>query len=329
MPNKIQYKTTTPSGSLRKGNMALGVDPNVVLGPTSTTGFYAGVTPPNGGYTIYQNKASGGPSIYCPTSDAQLITYTNTQVAGTVGSPASYTTAAQCLDYYAGQTDKICVNFDYEGIVTSGSIVNIDAGFTTSYPKSGTTIYDLSGNTYNGALTNGPTFDSSNSGSIVFSAPSDQYININSGASILSNVSYTKIAWFNCSNFVSYNNNIISGGNTGQHAFWLYNSNKLNAGHNSVWNLVVGTTTLSLNTWYCGAVTFNTTNGWKLYLNGVQEATSANTTTFTGTGDIQIARYQGGNNFNGKIAIAQVYNRVLSAAEILQNYNAQKGRFGL
>ena len=85
--------------------------------------------------------------------------------------------------------------------------------------------------------------------------------------------------------------------------------------------ILTSDSTLSLNTWYCGAVTFNTTNGWKLYLNGVQEATSANTTTFTGTGDIQIARYQGGNNFNGKIAIAQIYNRVLSASEILQNYN--------
>ena len=265
-----------------KGNMAIGVDPSVALGPTSVTGFYAGITPPSGGYTIYQNKMAGGPSIYVVNNDTELINYTNTQVAGDTANPANYTTAAQCLDYYAGQTDKICVNFNYEGIVTDGLLVNIDAGFTTSYPKTGNPIYDLSGNGNDGLLTNGPTFNSSNSGSIVFSAPSDQYINVSDGFSILSNVSYTKIAWFNCSNFASYNNNIISGGNTGQHAFWLYNSNKLNAGHNSVWNLVVSTTTLSLNTWYCGAVTFDTTNGWKLYLNGVQEATNANTTTFTG-----------------------------------------------
>ena len=89
----------------------------------------------------------------------------------------------------------------------------------------------------------------------------------------------------------------------------------------------MSTTTLSLNTWYCGAVTFNTTNGWRLYLNGTQEATSVSTTAFTGTGDIQLGRYQTGNNYTGRIAIAQVYNRVLSGAEILQNYNAQKSRF--
>ena len=144
----------------------------------------------------------------------------------------------------------------------------------------------------------------------------------------MSNVNYTKIAWFYVTNFGTANN-IISGGNTGLHAFWLFSSNKLNAGHNGFWNTVVSTTTLSLNTWYCGAVTFNTTSGWKLYLNGTQEATSSSTTTFTGTGDIQIGRYQTGNNYTGRIAIAQVYNRVLSGAEILQNYNAQKSRFGL
>lgn len=327
MLNPVKYSTTTPSGSLRKGNMAVGVDPSVALGPTSTTGFYAGIVPPNGGYTIYQNKVAQGPSIYTVDNDSQLITYTNTQVAGTVGSPTNYTTAAQCLNYYSSQTDKICTNFNYEGIVTSGSLVFIDAGYTVSYPKSGTTIYDLSGNTYNGALTGGPTFNSANSGSIVFDG-ADDYIDINSGASLLSNVNYTKIAWFYVTNFGT-SNNIISGGNTGQHAFWLFASNKLNAGHNGNWSTVVSTTTLSLNTWYCGAVTFSTTSGWKLYLNGVQESTSASTTTFTGTGDIQIARYQTGNNYTGRIAIAQVYNRVLSASEILTNYNAQKSRFGL
>ena len=327
MPNKIQYKTTTPSGSLRKGNMAIGVDPNIILGPTSVTGFYAGITPPNGGYTIYQNKASQGPSIYVVNNNTELVTYTNTQVAGTAGSPTSYTTAAQCLDYYASQTDKICTNFDYEGIVTNGLLLNVDAGFVTSYPTTGTTWYDLSGNGYNGALTSGPTFNSSNSGSIVFDG-NDDYINISSGASLLSNVNYTKIAWFYITNLVT-SNNIISGGNTGQHAFWTAGTNKLNAGHNGNWTTVTSTTTLVINTWYCGAVTFDTTNGWKLYVNGVQEDTDSNTTTFTGTGDIQIGRYQLGNNYTGRIAIAQIYNRVLSATEILQNYNAQKGRFGL
>ena len=48
----------------------------------------------------------------------------------------------------------ICVNFNYEGIVTDGLLVNIDAGFTTSYPRSGNPIYDLSGNGNDGEINN-------------------------------------------------------------------------------------------------------------------------------------------------------------------------------
>ena len=325
MPNSIKYSTgATPTGCLRKGNMLIG-NGTADYG----TSFWTGITPSAGGYTIYQNKAANGPSIYCPASDAQLITMTNTQVAGSVASPATYTTAAQCMAYYAGQSDKIIVNRDYEGIAVPDMLVNLDAGFTASYPISGTTIYDLSGNAYDGVLTNGPTFTAGNGGYLTFNPASDQYINVNSASSILSTTAYTKIIWFYPTNFVSYNNNLISGGNTGQHAFWLFNSNKLNAGHNGAWNTVVGATALSLNTWYCGAVTFSTSTGWVIYLNGSQDGTSADKTTFTGTGDIQIARYQGGNNFAGRVAIAQIYNRALTSAEILQNFNAQKARFGL
>lgn len=317
MPNVFKYTTgATPTNTLKKGNFYIG---NNVADYGST--FYTGISPASGGYTIYQNKIDNGPSIYVAANDTELISFTN-HIAG-----ASYTTTTECFNYFAGQSDKMVVQRDYEGIVSNGLMLNLDAGYLPSYPQNGTSWYDISLSGNNSVLTNGPTFNTSNGGSIVFDG-SDDYVNVNSGASLLSSVNYTKIAWFYVTNFGTANN-IISGGNTGLHAFWLFASNKLNAGHNGFWNTVVSTTTLSLNTWYCGAVTFNTTSGWKLYLNGTQEATSSSTTTFTGTGDIQIGRYQTGNNYTGRIAIAQVYNRVLSGAEILQNYNAQKSRFGL
>jgi hypothetical protein len=82
--------------------------------------------------------------------------------------------------------------------------------------------------------------------------------------------------------------------------------------------------------WWCGAVTFNTTTGWKLYLNGQLVDTDPSTTTFAGGNVVRIAAFQvGGNLFNGKIATAHIYNRVLSDDEIAQNYNATKSRFGL
>jgi hypothetical protein len=87
---------------------------------------------------------------------------------------------------------------------------------------------------------------------------------------------------------------------------------------------------MSLNRWYFGAVTFNTTSGWVLYLNGIQENASVDTTTFTGNQEILIGAYStGGNVFTGRIATTLVYNRALTAAEILQNYNDTKTRFGI
>ena len=221
------------------------------------------------------------------------------------------------------------MSFHYSpNLVTNGLVLCYDPANTKSFVSGSTTLFDLTSSKDDGSLINGPTFNSENGGSIVFDGVND-YVGINSNANILSNTTYTKIAWFYVTSFAT-DNNIISAGSSGQHAFWLFTSNKLNAGHNGNWNTVVSTTTLSLNRWYYGAVTFNTTTGWVLYLNGIQEATSASTTTFIGSGTLSIGSYQNvGNYFTGRIANSLVYNRVLSAVEILQNYNAVKSRFGL
>jgi hypothetical protein len=73
-------------------------------------------------------------------------------------------------------TDKLATNFDYENIVTDGLVLNLDAGFVGSYPTTASTWYDISGNDKNSTLTNGPTFNSANSGSIVFDGV-DDYVN--------------------------------------------------------------------------------------------------------------------------------------------------------
>ena len=77
MPNAIKYNVSTETLALKKGNFWIGTG-DVGKGPTSSTGFYNGLTPPTGGYTIYLNKASGGPSIYTVNTEAQLTGLTNT-----------------------------------------------------------------------------------------------------------------------------------------------------------------------------------------------------------------------------------------------------------
>ena len=151
MPNAIKYNVSAETLALKKGNFWIGTG-DVSKGPTSNTGYYNGITPPSGGYTIYLNKANNGPSIYTVTSDAQLISLTNT-IAG-----ASYTTVAQCLTYYAGQTDKMIFNIDYPPIVTNGLTLNLDATVVSSYPNTDNTFYDLSGNDNNATSRNTTTF---------------------------------------------------------------------------------------------------------------------------------------------------------------------------
>lgn len=210
---------------------------------------------------------------------------------------------------------------------SSSLVLYLDAANYRSYSGSGTTWNDLSLSNNTSSLVNGPSYSSSNNGYISFDGAND-YISVNSNANILSKTEYTKIAYFYVTTF-STANNIISGGVSGQHAFWLFVSNKLYAGHNGAWSTVTGTTTLSLNTWYFGATTYSSTTGWKLYLNGVEDGSSVDTTTFTGNQEILVGAYGAGNYFTGRIGLVQVYNRALTASEILKNYNSTKKRYGL
>jgi hypothetical protein len=213
-------------------------------------------------------------------------------------------------------------------IVDEGLVLYLDAANEKSYPGTGTTVFDLTTNLNNSILTNGASYNSANNGYFNFDGSNDCIV-VNSNANILSKTSYTKIAWFYPTSF-STGNNIISGGNSGQHAFWLGGTNTLRAGHNSAWSTVVSSTTLVLNTWYFGAVTFNTSTGWVLYLNGNQESTNGSLTTFTGNQEILIGAFSTGSNvFTGRISSGLVYNRVLTGAEIKQNFEATRGRYGI
>jgi hypothetical protein len=305
MSNPIKYSTGTESLALKKGNFYIGTG-DVGKGPTSTTGYYNGITPPEGGYTIYLNKESGGPSIYTASNDAQLISLTNS-IAG-----QSYTTANECLVYFAGQTDKMVLNRNYEGIVTNGLVLNLDAGFTPSYPKSGTSIYDVSINTNNGTLINGPTFSG---GSIVFDGV-DDYIT----GSTEDSSTYTLNIWINITTY-TVGGGLFGGSNSG-----IY----IQLGGGNTWqffNAFVSNVGPTLGQWV-NIVGVKTQTQDILYRNS--SLISANTTSNTNLGtSYKIARRFDGVSTNCRVGIAQIYNRALTATEVLQNYNAQKGRFGL
>jgi hypothetical protein len=209
--------------------------------------------------------------------------------------------------------------------VRNSLILELDA---LSYSGFGNTWYDLSGSNNTSALTNGPTYTYSDSLSNFLFESSD-YVVVNSNADLLSKTEYTKFIFFYATSF-STANNLISGGVSGtNHAFWLNFSNRLYAGHNGSWSTVTGSTTLSTNTWYCGAVTYSNVSGWKLYLNGVLDGNSATSTTFDNNGELLIAAYANANVFTGRISLAMVYNRALSAYEIKQNFDYYRTRYNI
>lgn len=325
MSNYIKYSTNAQTNALKIGNFWLGPI-NDGKGPTSTTGYYTSYDPVSGGFTIYLNKASNGPAIYRASNQSELVSITN-KIAGT-----SYTTSAQCLTYYVTQTDKFCVNREYEGIVTNGLVLNLDAGFTPSYPTTATAWYDLSGNNNNGGLVNGPTFNSSNGGSIVFDG-ADDYVSCGNNSSLQINQG-TISAWVKTSSPGSSFRGII----TKQNNYALFTENSVLVTYD--WG-GGGTRSTGINiadgTWKNVAMTFTTNTGTPsnntiVYLNG--SAVLTTTTKFLNNNveaQLGCGGFFGGSSqlLNGNIAIGLIYNRALSSVEVLQNYKAQKGRFGL
>jgi len=332
MPNAIKYNVSAETLALKKGNFWIGTG-DVGKGPTSSTGYYNGITPPSGGYTIYLNKASGGPSIYTVTSDAQLITLTN-QIAG-----QTFATVAAAINWYNSQTDKMVFNIDYPAIVTSGLILNLDAGFTPSYPTTSTTWYDVGSSGNNGTLTNGPTYSSANGGSIVFDGIDDYGI-IPSNSAWNYNNNITLEAWVMVTSSTSHYQGIFGPFAQSPSPYTGFNFS-VNSGTNKFAFLVGGTggsayyvqqnNTYSLNTWYHLVGVIN--NGTSiLYVNGVLQNDSTSMTVSSAIGPFMMGKFYDNINdyyFGGRIAIGRFYNRVLTQSEITQNFNAQKGRFGL
>ena len=331
MPNAIKYNVSAETLALKKGNFWIGTG-DVGKGPTSSTGYYNGITPPSGGYTIYLNKESNGPSIYTASNDAQLISLTNS-IAG-----QSYTTANECLVYYAGQTDKVVLNSDYGVIITSGLTHLYDFGFTPSYPRTNTTVYNLISSN-NGSLINSPSFISDNGGAITCDG-SDDYITTDITIEACTNSNLQTICVWLKGGFISgvdaYDNNSFTGSDAGMggqfHLIIAYDQS------NRIW---------FAQSWYGGSNELNyyatvIPQSWN-YMVMVKKAVETYDVYYNGSlvmeNCVRIAnissKFSIGRWWDGQFirsqgtSIVSNYNRILSSSEILQNYNAQKGRFGL
>ena len=251
-------------------------------------------------------------------------------------------------------------------IVKDGLVLCLDAANTKSYPKSGTSWYDLSRNNNTGTLTNGPTFSSANSGNIVFDGI-DDYVLGSTISSISGNASRTVSIWVKSAAaanvplfdigttgainqahqlYLAYLNSVgssppVNNGGIyiafwGNDIFYPLNYTSLFDGnwHYIAYSYNSATTTLQLcvdgnfgNTAYLwNSSTWTTFSSQPFSL-----ATSLNTVNnqyYVGYTRSQL--WSAGTSYgNSSVSSLLLHNRALSSSEILQNYNATRTRFGI
>jgi hypothetical protein len=260
----------------------------------------------------------------------------------------------------------MATNYNYfGGIVTNGLVLDLDAAKVASYPGTGTTWYDISGNNNNGTLTNGPTFSGiGKQAAIVFDGV-DDYVT-EPYASLLNLGTQ-----FTISSFVKLGNtsqtiqpifaapNINLGINTQGYSFYWYKDTNFDLLGKSLrlqfgqsewgWNVYGsnGNVIVDTNHHYV-CVTANNLNTSlptiNFYVDGINVGSNywnaspkgailySSNTSSVRVGSIHYPAqptYDGPYYLNGNIATVQLYNRALSADEVSQNFNALRGRYGI
>ena len=218
----------------------------------------------------------------------------------------------------------------YGGIVKDGLVLNLDAAKRDSYPGSGTTWRDISGNQNNGTLINGPTFNSDNGGSFVFDGSND-YVNTNYTPPTSN---FTVNIVYKCNNPVFWAPiwgcevwNSLTG-----YIAYFERSGILEFSRGGGGSIRTSTPTTATANY---TFTLSSNGAACIYINGILRTSGTITLASSITRPIILsARYDngGGGPFDiraSTIPYLSIYNRALTAQEVLQNYNATKGRYGL
>lgn len=214
------------------------------------------------------------------------------------------------------------------GIVRSGLVLHLDAANTKSYPGSGTAWNDLSNYGNSGTLANGVGYNSNNGGGMIFDGSNDEVICTNNPS--LQITTGTISAWFKANNQNTSYRGII----TKQTAWGLFvfNNTLIAYDWGSSSNRLTGITVGNNTTNYV-AMSFTETIGTPsnnaiVYVNGVPVLTTTVKHSSHGVG-VQIGEANAAQHFNGSIFQASVYNRVLTTAEVRQNFEAFRGRYDI
>lgn len=231
--------------------------------------------------------------------------------------------AAEILQNYNANRGRYLYNSD---IATNGLILNLDPGNYISYPGSGSILYDVSGNGRTHTMTS-IGYSSANNGTILYTANS--YSSTSMGSTINVQGPWSVDIW------LKYTSNSYAGStfaiSNGASSVWQF---AIRSNTGDIWTYG-GTTQLTYPLPVVGVwnhyVLSVSSNILKLYINGTLYATKAVTSQTGGASDFVIGDYRANNsgneNYLGFIGPVKLYNRVITQAEVTQNYDTFRGRF--
>lgn len=224
-------------------------------------------------------------------------------------------------------------------IATDGLVLLLDAANSKSYPRSGTTWTDVSGNGNTGTLTNGPTFNIQNGGSIVFDGIDDNVV-VNDTSLLDLSGNKSLAAWVYMGAYTS------AAGICGKANFTV---NGMALGYGFSGNGFMALAWNSSNNPGIAPDESRDVNKWN-YVVGVQDGSVRYIYVYDSIG-LRTQSFSGGVHSwdntepfligtvgsvsgipvpaNTRIANVSIYNRALSTNEILQNFNATRSRFGV
>ena len=330
MPTPVSYLSgaslSNTVGMFKRGTIAQNLKTSLESGYR----WWNGIEVTSSQYLIYSDtftlgtttQANATPVAYSTPdlTDQSLLNLINT-LPPRIGQTA-FTSLPIALQWLQSSNKFFLIRGGTENIVKSNLKLYVDAGRFDSYIGSGTTWSDLSGNNNNGTLVNGTGYNSSGVGSMVFDG-SDDYVNCGNGITTTTQITVSAWVKLNVNNIFQH---IVDSANNTWHLavlsdgrlyFWdgnVYHTNGdiLSTGK---WYHVVGVKTATTN---------------DIYVNGILSS-SLNSNVSIPTNNVWIGRWQppgDGRVFNGNISNVQIYDAALTPQQILQNFNAQKYRFG-
>ena len=300
----------------------------------------------NAGTTIGSYSVPSGQVIYCQKF------YTDTLEGGAALKATGVG--------YSEELEIISLSNGGSSYVASGLVLYLDASNSNSYSGSGTSWLDLTDNDYDATI-DGAAYSSDDGGIFDFDGGTDnvKIPNTAAGSQIGNDLTdgsndFTFEVWFKADSVPANGGtnawyaHVLLGGGT--HDCFITFGDTLDDREvgiririGSTWMSPVGSGADSIadNTWYNLIITYDSSSGWVLYLNGVQKSTSSTTGTFRAgrewdannrllgaIEDNNSISYIKDRFFDGKIPVLRIYDRVLTAAEATQNYDALKSRYG-